>query len=90
MEILSKYRCPACDKTIFNRRIPNCEFCGASLPSELLYSQDDLDDLKNTRERLRARRPQSGRPAEPDPQKDLIEDLTEDLLDFVFHDIDPF
>ncbi len=52
MEIKSKYCCPSCDKTIFNRRIAVCEFCGASLPQSLLKddvsikSASELDALR--------------------------------------------
>ena len=30
--------CPECGFRIYNRRFPNCESCGASLPETLVYS----------------------------------------------------
>ena len=33
--------CPRCDRRVFNRRLPNCEFCGSLLPAELLLSVDE-------------------------------------------------
>ena len=40
-----KFVCPSCERPIYNRRIEKCEFCGAILPNELLYSQSDVDNL---------------------------------------------
>ena len=39
------FKCPSCRKTIFNRRIPNCEFCGFKLPEELILSEQDKESL---------------------------------------------
>jgi hypothetical protein len=36
-----KYICPACSRQVFNRRYPRCEFCNASLPDEIAYSQEE-------------------------------------------------
>ena len=52
----TRFRCPACNFAIFNRRIATCEACGASLPAELLFSPAhlallDAEHAKN--ERLR-------------------------------------
>ncbi|MDH3590415.1 MAG: hypothetical protein OER88_00955 [Planctomycetota bacterium] len=30
--------CPFCSRTVADRRLENCEFCGAEIPSELLYT----------------------------------------------------
>jgi predicted RNA-binding Zn-ribbon protein involved in translation (DUF1610 family) len=38
MSTTSRFRCPACGTTIFNRRIPRCESCKAALPVELLLN----------------------------------------------------
>ena len=38
----TKYKCPQCGVTIFNRRFPNCEACQAPLPVQLLYSEDEI------------------------------------------------
>ena len=32
------FTCPTCDRTIYNRRRVTCEFCGATIPSELLFN----------------------------------------------------
>jgi hypothetical protein len=57
MDTTSRFRCPACDFAIFNRRISNCESCGEALPKDLLYSPEDLlvieqEHAKNEKIRL--------------------------------------
>ena len=64
----TKFRCPACGFQIFNRRIAKCESCGAPLPSELLFSKDQIAALDAEHEksrkaqeaRMRAGRSRSG------------------------------
>jgi DNA-directed RNA polymerase subunit RPC12/RpoP len=62
-----KYRCPSCGFQIFNRRFPKCESCGATLPSELLFTPEEIAALdaeheKSRREReARARKAKRGR-----------------------------
>lgn len=41
----SKYCCPACHFTIFNRRVARCEKCKAELPETLLFTEQDLARL---------------------------------------------
>jgi len=40
-----KYICPSCERTIYNRRLTNCEFCSTVLPRELLFSESDIERL---------------------------------------------
>jgi hypothetical protein len=40
-----RFVCPSCEKPIYNRRVETCEFCGEVIPSELLYSQNEVDNL---------------------------------------------
>jgi hypothetical protein len=54
--MLTKYRCPSCGFQIFNRRVPKCESCGAMLPSELLFSQDQIAALNAEHEKNRKER----------------------------------
>ena len=42
-----KFVCPSCERPIYNRRIKECEFCSASIPAELLFSDEEVDDLNN-------------------------------------------
>ena len=39
------FACPSCRMTVFNRRIPHCEFCHADLPRELLFSEAEMSGL---------------------------------------------
>jgi uncharacterized membrane protein len=40
-----RYRCPACDFPIYNRRVKRCESCGAELPQALLYSERQIASI---------------------------------------------
>lgn len=35
--------CPTCGRTVFNKRYPKCEFCGASLPEGLVLSREERE-----------------------------------------------
>jgi hypothetical protein len=35
------FKCGACGRIIFNRRLTACEFCNAPIPQELLYTEED-------------------------------------------------
>jgi hypothetical protein len=50
---MNKYRCPACGFQIFNRRVRNCESCGAELPADLLLSPKEIAVLDAEQERSR-------------------------------------
>lgn len=40
-----QFKCPECNRTIYNRRVKTCEFCGNSLPSAFLYTEGDKKRL---------------------------------------------
>ena len=42
IEVVSKYRCPACDKEVLNRAVKHCLYCGANLPSDFLFSDEKI------------------------------------------------
>ena len=42
------YRCPKCGFRIFNRRYPRCESCKTLLPSELVYSAEEVKELQSS------------------------------------------
>ena len=49
----SQYRCPSCDRPIFNRRYPNCEGCEHELPEHLLYTDQQRNSYdKEIQQRL--------------------------------------
>ena len=35
------FKCGACGRIIFNRRLTACEFCNAPIPKELLYTDEE-------------------------------------------------
>lgn len=40
-----KFVCPSCESPIYNRRLKVCEFCSAPIPTKLLYSEEEIDNL---------------------------------------------
>ena len=47
---MSAPTCPECGFTIYNRRFPNCESCGAVLPETLVYSAAERFALQHEEE----------------------------------------
>ena len=46
-----KYKCPSCGKPLLSRVSPLCSYCGARLPTELLFTKEEkarieADELK--------------------------------------------
>jgi hypothetical protein len=39
------YRCPTCEKIIFNRRLERCEFCAGIIPPEMRFSAEEIAKL---------------------------------------------
>jgi hypothetical protein len=39
------YRCPTCEKVIFNRRLERCEFCAGIIPPEMRFSAEEIAKL---------------------------------------------
>lgn len=66
----SRFRCPQCGFTIFNRRVPHCEKCKAALPADLLYTPEQIAELDAqaaaSRAAQEARRREGGRKAVDD------------------------
>ncbi|MDO8729017.1 MAG: hypothetical protein Q7K26_03975 [bacterium] len=64
MEVIrSKFQCPACDRSILNRKIDRCLYCGATLPQELLFSPEKIVALDEE-----ARKQEERRKHHPTPQ----------------------
>jgi hypothetical protein len=60
----TRFRCPACGFTIFNRRLAACEACHAILPDALRFSEADLARLSEDEARNAAIRQELARQAE--------------------------
>jgi hypothetical protein len=51
-----RYRCPNCDTRIIDRRLAQCEGCGKDIPSDRLYTKEQLAALESEiKRRQRAR-----------------------------------
>lgn len=44
--------CPACGFRVFNRRYPKCESCGAELPTDIAYSDEERHRLMAAEEAI--------------------------------------
>lgn len=51
-----KFVCHQCQRTIFNRRLAHCEFCGADIPEELRLSEDEKKALESQYQQYRRRK----------------------------------
>ena len=40
-----KYQCPNCRRVLYNRRLKNCGFCGATIPEELRFTPEEIAAL---------------------------------------------
>lgn len=47
--------CPSCNRLLYSRRRTHCD-CGAELPPECRFTEDEIEELDLDRERLAARR----------------------------------
>jgi hypothetical protein len=45
------FKCPKCDRFIYNRRLRNCGYCNAILPEDLLLSQSQIEKLDKIKEK---------------------------------------
>ena len=48
----SRFRCPACGFTVFNRRVAACESCKAPLPANLMFTGKELARLEEESARV--------------------------------------
>ena len=65
------YHCPECKRVIFNRRKATCDFCGAPLPAELLFTKAEIEALDRELAEMRARRQKKDAEAEASRQVDI-------------------
>ena len=47
-----EYRCPKCNRLLYDRRRKKCGFCAADIPGELLFTQKELEKLNKERAEL--------------------------------------
>jgi hypothetical protein len=49
-----EFKCGACGRMIFNRRLAACEFCNAPIPQELLYTEEERQRIdREVKEEIR-------------------------------------
>ena len=47
-----EYRCPKCNRLLYDRRRKNCGFCATDIPVELLFTEKELEKLNKERAEL--------------------------------------
>ncbi len=40
-----EYRCPQCKRLIYDRKHKKCGYCGAELPEDLLFTQEEVEKM---------------------------------------------
>jgi hypothetical protein len=58
-----EYRCPACQRLLYNRRLTRCGFCAAEIPESLRFSKGEIAALDHEMAELQERRLQRQRAA---------------------------
>ena len=64
MTTSTRFKCPACGFTIFNRRLAACESCKAPLPVALQFNDTELARLEQESARIEKIRRDMAREAE--------------------------
>lgn len=65
----SRFKCPACGFTVFNRRVATCESCKAPLPADLRFTDNDLARLEAESARIEKIRRDMAREAEREEEE---------------------
>lgn len=60
VEAHSKYKCPSCNRGVLNRKVDRCLYCGATLPSDLLFSKEEIAALDEQERARREKKHQTG------------------------------
>ena len=47
-----EYRCPKCNRLIYDRRRNKCGFCATDIPGKLLFTEKELEKLNKERAEL--------------------------------------
>lgn len=58
-----EYRCPTCQRVLYNRRLKQCGFCGAQIPENLRFTPDEIAALDKQMAELEEQRTQRARAA---------------------------
>jgi hypothetical protein len=56
-----KVHCPSCHKVLYSRRLKQCGFCGAEIPEELRFTEEEIAALDRRLAESAARRKENER-----------------------------
>ena len=48
--------CPSCNRLLYSRRHKTCGFCGAELPAEVLFSEEEIAAIEAEQKAIEVRR----------------------------------
>jgi hypothetical protein len=48
--------CPSCNRLLYSRRHKTCGFCGAELPAEVLFSEEEIAAIEAEQKAIAVRR----------------------------------
>jgi ssDNA-binding Zn-finger/Zn-ribbon topoisomerase 1 len=51
-----EYRCPKCNRLLYDRKHKKCGWCGADLPEELLFTKEEIDKMEKESAELEEQR----------------------------------
>lgn len=53
-----EYKCPTCQRVLYNRRLEHCGFCGAAIPEELRFTAEEIAAMDREMAELEQKRAQ--------------------------------
>ena len=66
--------CPNCHRLLYSRQHKTCGFCGAELPPEVLFSEDEVAAIKAEQEIIAQRRAKAKAKEEEEKKKQAASD----------------
>src|SRR5258708_34728705 len=73
-EARMKYRCPGCQRVLYNRRLKQCGFCGAQIPESLRFTPEEIAAIEKKIAELEVQRIQRERAADEEKKRKQAED----------------
>jgi ribosomal protein L37E len=75
-----EYRCPTCQRVLYNRRLKQCGFCGAQIPESLRFTPEEIAAIDKRMADLEEQRAQRERAATEEEARRKKSDDLGDIL----------
>jgi len=66
--------CPSCNRLLYSRTRKTCGFCGAELPPEVLFSDDEVAAIKTEQAAIAVRRAKTKAKEDEEKRKQAASD----------------